>query len=118
VYCPLYRYDIFFLGGERACLAGKAGFPFIVGLCRLFFVSCAWASSVSLHQPTKISAAISPSYHFNPCRCRFRSNPPTFNISNWIIRIIKLSIACPASAGSLGIVADVRSSVSQQLSMS
>jgi len=49
-------------------LGGKAGFPFIVVSCRLFFVSRAGSSFVSLRQPTKNPTAISTSYHFNPCR--------------------------------------------------
>ncbi|OYT12680.1 MAG: hypothetical protein B6I19_09135 [Bacteroidetes bacterium 4572_114] len=48
--------------------AAKPGFPFVVVSCRLVFVGGAWASFLSLRPPTKSTAGISTSYHFNPCR--------------------------------------------------
>jgi len=48
--------------------AAGPGFPFVVVSYRLVFVGGAWASFVSLRPPTKTTAAISTSYHSNPCR--------------------------------------------------
>jgi len=48
--------------------AAKPGFPFVVVSCRLVFVGGTWASFLSLRPPTKTTAAITTSYHCNPCR--------------------------------------------------